>query len=152
MESDVKACHDAGMNDYISKPTTLDALKAKIEYWLMADGNLAAADGLPEAAAPATAPADATSEAPLDSQTQHDHAAKRMACDRDAGQVEPSDEGPHYGGVIGNAISLIERLVGIEARDDMVAIPPGVLGEDVVRGADDRRAERGLYRLGSECL
>ena len=35
----------------------------------MADGNLAAADGLPEAAAPATAPADATSEAPLDSQT-----------------------------------------------------------------------------------
>ncbi len=69
MESDAKACHDAGMNDYLSKPTTLEALKAKIEHWVTADTTAKpiAAEETPTAApAVAVAPIE---EPPLDAHT-----------------------------------------------------------------------------------
>lgn len=69
MESDVNACHEAGMNDYLSKPTTLEALKAKIEHWVTADTaakQTAATDAAP---ALATVAAATTEEPPLDTHT-----------------------------------------------------------------------------------
>ena len=69
MESDAKACHDAGMNDYLSKPTTLEALKAKIEHWVTADTAakpIPAEDTPTATAAVAVAPLE---EPPLDANT-----------------------------------------------------------------------------------
>jgi CheY-like chemotaxis protein/HPt (histidine-containing phosphotransfer) domain-containing protein len=72
MESDAKACHDAGMNDYLSKPTTLEALKAKIEHWVTADTAakpIPAEDTPTATAAVAVAPLE---EPPLDANTLAD--------------------------------------------------------------------------------
>ena len=69
MESDARACMEAGMNDYIAKPTTLEALKAKIEHWVSAGGNISALAAPPAIEAPAATPTVATADAPLDDHT-----------------------------------------------------------------------------------
>ena len=69
MESDINVCLEAGMNDYLSKPTTLDALKAKIEHWVTTGGNVTVENDPAETTAPAAAPASAPADAPLDSTT-----------------------------------------------------------------------------------
>ncbi|NBR27774.1 MAG: sensor histidine kinase, partial [Betaproteobacteria bacterium] len=55
--------------DYLSKPTTLDALKAKIEHWVTTGGNVTVENDPAETTAPAAAPASAPADAPLDSTT-----------------------------------------------------------------------------------
>ncbi len=64
LAGDAAACFEAGMNDYLSKPTTLEALKAKIEHWIAADAGAHGDDTAPAAAsAPAATPATALLDA-----------------------------------------------------------------------------------------
>ena len=69
MEADANACYEAGMNDYLTKPTTLDALKSKIEHWITADASRTAATAAATAPVQTAAATGTPDEAPLDNHT-----------------------------------------------------------------------------------
>jgi CheY-like chemotaxis protein len=45
MQGDREACLEAGMNDYLTKPTNLQSLRAKLETWLPSEPIAASAAG-----------------------------------------------------------------------------------------------------------